>query len=62
MAVATYVIAPGQLVDRFYDAGADVVTDVLGAAPELVDLVLRRYDATMSGASTSAATGMVATG
>jgi sirohydrochlorin ferrochelatase len=57
--VATYVIAPGQLVDRLYDAGADIVTDVLGAAPELVDLILHRYDAALSGAST---TGMVAAG
>jgi sirohydrochlorin ferrochelatase len=59
VAVATYVIAPGQLSDRFYDAGADVVTDVLGAAPELVDLVLRRYEAARSGAST---TGLLAAG
>jgi sirohydrochlorin ferrochelatase len=59
VAVATYVIAPGQLVDRFYDAGADIVTDVLGAAPELVDLVLHRYDETLAGVST---TGMVAAG
>ena len=59
VAVATYVIAPGQLVDRLYDAGADVVTDVLGAAPELVDLVLHRYDAALS--ATTAA-GMLAAG
>jgi sirohydrochlorin ferrochelatase len=59
VAVATYVIAPGQLVDRFHDAGADIVTDVLGAAPELVDLVLHRYDAALS--ATTAA-GMVAAG
>jgi sirohydrochlorin ferrochelatase len=50
IAVATYVVAPGQLVDRFYDAGADIVTDVLGAAPELVDLVLRRYEAALTAA------------
>ncbi len=49
VAVATYVIAPGQFVDRLYDAGADVVTDVLGAAPELVELVLHRYDAAVFG-------------
>jgi sirohydrochlorin ferrochelatase len=59
IAVATYVIAPGQLADRFYDAGADVVTDVLGAAPELVDLVLRRFDTALSSTS---ATGLLAAG
>jgi hypothetical protein len=27
-----------------HDAGADVVTEVLGAASEIVDVVLSRYD------------------
>jgi sirohydrochlorin ferrochelatase len=45
IAIAAYVLAPGQLPDRFHDAGADVVTEVLGAAPEIVELVLHRYDA-----------------
>jgi sirohydrochlorin ferrochelatase len=45
IAIAAYVLAPGQLPDRFHDAGADVVTEVLGAAPEIVELVLYRYDA-----------------
>ncbi|MFF8265752.1 sirohydrochlorin chelatase [Streptomyces virginiae] len=49
VAVAPYVIAPGRLPDRITAgaeaAGADVVADVLGAAPELALLLLRRYDA-----------------
>lgn len=48
VAVAPYVIAPGFLPDRIVagarEAGADVVADVLGAAPELARLLLRRYD------------------
>ncbi|MER6388223.1 sirohydrochlorin chelatase [Streptomyces sp. NPDC059382] len=49
VAVAPYVIAPGRLPDRIAAgaeaAGADVLADVLGAAPELARLLLRRYDA-----------------
>jgi sirohydrochlorin ferrochelatase len=45
VAVAVYALAPGQLPDRFHDAGADVVTEVIGAPPELAELVLVRYDA-----------------
>nr|WP_199825418.1 CbiX/SirB N-terminal domain-containing protein [Streptomyces sp. XY511] len=49
VAVAPYVIAPGRLPDRIAAgaeaAGADVVAAVLGAAPELALLLLRRYDA-----------------
>ncbi|MCX5582193.1 sirohydrochlorin chelatase [Streptomyces erythrochromogenes] len=49
VAVAPYVIAAGRLPDRIAAgaeaAGADVVADVLGAAPELALLLLRRYDA-----------------
>jgi sirohydrochlorin ferrochelatase len=44
VAVISYVLAPGRLPDRFYDAGADVITDVLGAAPEVVEVILERYD------------------
>lgn len=62
VAVATYMVAPGRFVDRLYDAGADVVTDVLGAAPELVDLVLHRYDAALLRVSAATATGMLAAG
>ncbi|MGW6984473.1 sirohydrochlorin chelatase [Streptomyces sp. NPDC054932] len=49
VAVAPYVIAPGRLPDRIAAgaeaAGADVVADVLGAAPELARLLLSRFDA-----------------
>ncbi|MEU6082652.1 sirohydrochlorin chelatase [Streptomyces sp. NPDC047108] len=49
VAVAPYVIAPGFLPDRIAagarEAGADVLADVLGPAPELARLLLRRYDA-----------------
>ncbi|MFC9242690.1 sirohydrochlorin chelatase [Streptomyces sp. NPDC057136] len=46
VAVAPYVIAPGRLPDRIFAgaAEADVVADVLGAAPELARLLVRRYD------------------
>ncbi|MEU1282213.1 sirohydrochlorin chelatase [Streptomyces sp. NPDC005805] len=48
VAVAPYVIAPGRLPDRIAEgaaaAGADVLADVLGPAPELARLLLDRYD------------------
>ena len=45
VAVAAYVLAPGRLPDRFATTGADVVTRALGAEPEVVEVVLDRYDA-----------------
>lgn len=49
VAVAPYVIAPGLLPDRIAcgarEAGADLLAPVLGAAPEVVRLLLARYDA-----------------
>ncbi|RFU85043.1 sirohydrochlorin chelatase [Streptomyces triticagri] len=49
VAVAPYVIAPGFLPDRIArgarEAGAEVLADVLGPAPELARLLLERYDA-----------------
>ncbi|MEU7064447.1 sirohydrochlorin chelatase [Streptomyces sp. NPDC053429] len=49
VAVAPYVIAPGRLPDRIAAgaaaAGADLVSPVLGPAPELARLLLHRYDA-----------------
>ncbi len=45
VAIASYVLAPGTLPDRFHAAGADVVTRPLGAEPEIVHIVLERYDA-----------------
>ncbi|GAA1335623.1 sirohydrochlorin chelatase [Streptomyces sanglieri] len=46
VAVAPYVIAPGRLPDRIAEgaAGADLLADVLGPAPELARLLLARYD------------------
>ncbi|MBM9507389.1 sirohydrochlorin chelatase [Actinacidiphila acididurans] len=48
VAVAPYVLAPGFLPDRIaagaLEAGADVLAPVLGAAPEVAALLLRRYD------------------
>ncbi|MEU6119065.1 sirohydrochlorin chelatase [Streptomyces sp. NPDC047117] len=47
IAVAPYVIAPGRLPDRIVagarEAGADVLADVLGPAPELAHLLALRY-------------------
>ncbi|SFE87720.1 Sirohydrochlorin ferrochelatase [Actinacidiphila alni] len=48
IAVAPYVLAPGFLPDRIAggarEAGADLLAPVLGAAPEVAELLLRRYD------------------
>jgi len=45
--VASYLLAPGLFADRIRDAslaaGAAAVTPVLGASPELADVVLDRY-------------------
>lgn len=59
VAVAPYVIAPGRLPDRIAagadEAGADVLAEVLGPAPELAALLLRRYaDALRQGQLTAA--------
>ncbi|MFB4281757.1 MULTISPECIES: sirohydrochlorin chelatase [unclassified Nonomuraea] len=47
--VAPYLLAPGYFADKVrrdtLAAGADIVADVLGPAPELVDVVLERYRA-----------------
>ncbi len=45
VAVAPYVIAPGRLPDRITAgaAGADVLAEVLGPAPELARLLVERY-------------------
>jgi sirohydrochlorin ferrochelatase len=47
VAVAPYVLAPGFLPDRIARgaAEADVLADVLGPAPEVARVLLRRYDA-----------------
>lgn len=47
VAVASYFLAPGHFADKVRDealaAGADVVSPVLGAAPEVADLIVHRY-------------------
>ena len=51
--VATYLLAPGYFADKIRDgalgAGAAAVSGVLGAAPEVADVVLRRYRAAVAG-------------
>ncbi|MYW64172.1 sirohydrochlorin chelatase [Streptomyces sp. SID8379] len=46
IAVAPYVLAPGRLPDRIAAgaADADVLGDVLGAAPEVARVLVRRYE------------------
>ncbi|MEV4803474.1 sirohydrochlorin chelatase [Nonomuraea sp. NPDC049421] len=45
--VAPYLLAPGFFADKVrhesLEAGADAVADVLGPAPELVEILLERY-------------------
>jgi sirohydrochlorin ferrochelatase len=48
--IASYVLAPGLLPDRFGATTADLVTRPLGAEPEIVDIVLQRFDAATSSA------------
>ncbi len=47
--VATYLLAPGYFADKIRAAallaGADAVSGVLGAAPEVADVILDRYQA-----------------
>lgn len=43
VAVASWLLAPGLFQRKVLDAGADVVADPLGAHPDVVDLVLARY-------------------
>lgn len=48
VAVASYFLAPGYFADKVRDeslaAGAAAVSPVLGAAPEVADVVAQRYD------------------
>ncbi|CAM5572232.1 sirohydrochlorin chelatase [Streptomyces violaceorubidus] len=48
VAVAPYVLAPGppaRTASRRGAAGADVLAEVLGPAPEVARVLLERYDA-----------------
>jgi sirohydrochlorin ferrochelatase len=55
--VATYLLAPGYFADKIRDAalgaGACLVSGVLGAAPEVADVVIERYLAAVADASQS---------
>ena len=53
VAIAPYFLAPGLLPDRALPAGADAVADVLGPAPEVVDVVLARWRAAASALAVS---------
>ncbi|WP_255953681.1 sirohydrochlorin chelatase [Streptomyces odontomachi] len=57
IAVARYVLAPGFLPDRIArgaaEAGAEVLAEVLGPAPEVAQVLLRRYDAACAPAVTA---------
>jgi sirohydrochlorin ferrochelatase len=50
--VATYLLAPGYFADKIRDsalaAGAAAVSSVLGASPEVADVILDRYEAAVS--------------
>lgn len=50
--VAPYLLAPGYFADKVrrtsLEAGADVVADVLGPAPEVAEILLERYDAALA--------------
>jgi sirohydrochlorin ferrochelatase len=52
--VATYLLAPGRFADQIrasaLEAGADAVTPALGALPEVADVILERYTATLPAA------------
>ena len=50
VAVASYLLFPGLFADKVAAAGADVTSEPLGAVPEVVGLVLRRYDERLQGA------------
>jgi len=56
--VATYLLAPGFFADRIHDealaAGGAAVAPVLGAAPEIADVILERYVAAGSRDQTAA--------
>jgi sirohydrochlorin ferrochelatase len=59
--VAPYLLAPGHFADQVRErtlaAGADVVAPVLGPAPELAEIVLRRYDEALDRRLVAAAAG-----
>ncbi|MFI7153274.1 sirohydrochlorin chelatase [Nonomuraea sp. NPDC050022] len=46
LAVASYLLAPGFFHDRLAEAGADLVSEPLGADPAVVELIWHRFDQT----------------
>ncbi|WP_326639932.1 sirohydrochlorin chelatase [Nonomuraea fuscirosea] len=44
IAIASYVLAPGFFHDRLASSGAELVSDPLGADPDVAALIWRRYD------------------
>ncbi|MEV4094890.1 sirohydrochlorin chelatase [Streptosporangium saharense] len=56
--VAPYLLAPGYFADKIrrdtMAAGAEIVADVLGAAPELATVLIERYEQALSGLERSA--------
>lgn len=59
VAVASYFLAPGHFADKVraeaLAAGADAVSPVLGAAPEVAELIVHRYDEALESARRAAA-------
>ncbi|MFE9102193.1 sirohydrochlorin chelatase [Actinomadura geliboluensis] len=59
VAVASYFLAPGYFADKVraeaLAAGADAVSPVLGAAPEVAELIVHRYDEALESARPAAA-------
>jgi sirohydrochlorin ferrochelatase len=57
--VASYLLSPGVFADQIrrdcLAAGADGVSPVLGARPEIADVVLSRYAETLADAAAAAA-------
>ncbi|WP_374199136.1 sirohydrochlorin chelatase, partial [Actinotalea ferrariae] len=51
--VASYLLAPGYFHDRLAEAGADAVTDPLGAHRRVVQIVLDRHLEAVTAASAS---------
>lgn len=55
VAVSSYLLAPGLFQERLASAGADVVAEPLGTAPEVIGTLVHRYREITCGAGTSAA-------
>ncbi len=43
VAVATHLLAPGFFANRIAAAGGDITSEPLGAHPEIIELIVRRY-------------------